>query len=96
MPCELQNAHSLELGCDCVGLVHYFDAHIVSYQGSAVKIPNAICMHEEDDGIMWKHKDWRTGHTASKVSPLLVHRSQNMHCLRTVVSVIAQSGVPHG
>ena len=71
-PSHPQNAHSLELGCDCVGVVHYFDGHLVSYQGSAVKIPNAICMHEEDDGILWKHKDWRTGHTASKVRAVVV------------------------
>ena len=24
-------------------------------------IPNAICMHEEDYGILWKHTDFRTG-----------------------------------
>ncbi len=24
-------------------------------------IPQAICMHEEDDGISWKHTDFRTG-----------------------------------
>ena len=29
--------------------------------GEAVTIPNAICMHEEDYGIAWKHTDFRTG-----------------------------------
>ena len=29
--------------------------------GNAVTIPNAICMHEEDYGISWKHTDFRTG-----------------------------------
>src|SRR4029077_11619329 len=24
-------------------------------------IRNAICLHEEDDGLLWKHLDWRTG-----------------------------------
>ncbi len=24
-------------------------------------IPNAVCMHEEDAGIAWKHTDFRTG-----------------------------------
>ena len=28
--------------------------------GGAVVIPNAICMHEEDTGIAWKHTDFRT------------------------------------
>jgi primary-amine oxidase len=26
-------------------------------------IPNAICLHEEDCGIAWKHTDFRTGYT---------------------------------
>jgi primary-amine oxidase len=26
-----------------------------------VRIPNAICIHEEDTGILWKHTDFRTG-----------------------------------
>ena len=24
-------------------------------------IPNAICMHEEDYGVLWRHIEWRTG-----------------------------------
>uniref|UniRef100_A0A0D3FS80 Amine oxidase n=1 Tax=Oryza barthii TaxID=65489 RepID=A0A0D3FS80_9ORYZ len=24
-------------------------------------IENAVCLHEEDHGILWKHRDWRTG-----------------------------------
>jgi len=56
-----RNCHSLELGCDCLGVIHYFDAHLVDSKGIPYKIKNAICMHEEDVGILWKHKDWRTG-----------------------------------
>lgn len=29
--------------------------------GAPVTIPNAVCMHEEDAGIAWKHTDFRTG-----------------------------------
>ena len=29
--------------------------------GSAIKIKNAICIHEEDDGLLWKHSDYRPG-----------------------------------
>ena len=29
--------------------------------GEATTIPNAVCMHEEDTGIGWKHTDFRTG-----------------------------------
>ena len=51
----------LTLGCDCVGEIYYFDAHLNDGRGEAVTIPNAVCMHEEDYGILWKHTDFRTG-----------------------------------
>jgi primary-amine oxidase len=52
-------ANSLELGCDCLGLIHYFDAHLCTSRGQPLTIKNAICMHEEDYGILWKHTDRR-------------------------------------
>jgi primary-amine oxidase len=52
-------ANSLELGCDCLGLIHYFDADMVTSRGEPLTIKNAICMHEEDFGILWKHTDRR-------------------------------------
>ena len=52
-------ANSLELGCDCLGLIKYFDAHLCDSRGNALTIKNAICMHEEDFGILWKHTDRR-------------------------------------
>jgi primary-amine oxidase len=52
-------ANSLELGCDCLGLIRYFDAHLVDSRGKPFTIKNAICMHEEDYGILWKHTDRR-------------------------------------
>jgi primary-amine oxidase len=52
-------ANSLELGCDCLGLIHYFDADLCTSRGAPWKIKNAICMHEEDYGILWKHTDRR-------------------------------------
>lgn len=54
--------NSLELGCDCLGLIHYFDAAIVEPDGAPRTIRNAICLHEEDTGMLWKHTDWRTEH----------------------------------
>lgn len=53
-------ANSLTLGCDCLGTIHYFDAVVNRIDGTAMVIPNAICMHEEDSGILWKHTDFRT------------------------------------
>ena len=52
--------NSLTLGCDCLGEIHYFDIDIVNYKGEPRRIENAICMHEEDYGILWKHYDAAT------------------------------------
>jgi primary-amine oxidase len=52
-------ANSLELGCDCLGYIKYFDGHVTDSKGNVVTIKNAICMHEEDYGILWKHTDRR-------------------------------------
>jgi primary-amine oxidase len=53
-------ANPLTLGCDCVGEIRYFDAVVNDNDGGAVTIPNAVCLHEEDAGIAWKHTDFRT------------------------------------
>lgn len=53
--------HSLELGCDCLGVIHYLDAVLCDGHGVPSVVKNAICIHEEDVGLGWKHKDWRTG-----------------------------------
>ena len=54
-------ANSLELGCDCLGLIHYFDIPMVEDEGAVTVMKNAVCMHEEDYGVLWKHFDFRTG-----------------------------------
>lgn len=53
-------ANSLALGCDCLGLIHYFDFPLVDSRGKVTPLKNAVCLHEEDFGILWKHTDWRT------------------------------------
>ncbi|ELY51118.1 tyramine oxidase [Natronococcus jeotgali DSM 18795] len=52
-------ANSLTEGCDCLGYMHYWDAALNDGDGNAQVIPNAICLHEEDYGLLWKHYDWR-------------------------------------
>lgn len=52
-----KNANSLAIGCDCLGVIHYFDGFVADDMGNPVNIPQAICMHEEDYGIQWKHTD---------------------------------------
>jgi len=73
-------ANALKLGCDCLGTIHYFDAHMTANDGSLLTLPNVVCMHEEDDGILWKHTIVRIGHVE-------VRRSR-----RLVVSFIATVG----
>jgi primary-amine oxidase len=52
-------ANSLRLGCDCLGHIEYLDAHMCDSRGKPLKVENAICIHEEDYGILWKHTDRR-------------------------------------
>ena len=52
-----QLINSLKLGCDCLGEIHYFDIDQITHEGEVKKVENAICMHEEDYGIQWKHYD---------------------------------------
>ncbi|ABG99520.1 amine oxidase (copper-containing) (plasmid) [Rhodococcus jostii RHA1] len=52
-------ANSLALGCDCLGEIQYFDGIVSDSHGNPMTIKNAVCMHEEDDSIMWKHYDYR-------------------------------------
>ena len=52
-----KNANHLELGCDCLGVIRYLDGYVADDHGHPVRIPNVVCMHEEDYGILWKHTD---------------------------------------
>ncbi len=72
--------NSLSLGCDCLGAITYLDAVFASEHGTPFVVEQAICIHEEDYGILWKHLDMATGHAE-------VRRSR-----RLVVSAIATVG----
>lgn len=54
-------ANNLSLGCDCLGVIKYFDSVSVGPDGTAKVNPNVVCLHEQDNGISWKHTNWRTG-----------------------------------
>ncbi|CCH89603.1 Primary amine oxidase [Modestobacter italicus] len=73
-------ANPLELGCDCLGEIRYFDGYVNDQDGEPVRIGNAVCMHEEDASIGWKHTDFRTG------------RAEVRRNRRLVVSMIATVG----
>lgn len=42
-------------------MIKYLDGVIVNADGTGEKAPNVICIHEQDNGINWKHTNWRTG-----------------------------------
>ncbi|CAE7052540.1 unnamed protein product [Rhizoctonia solani] len=70
-------ANELSLGCDCLGTIHYLPGHFIGHDGNTVTIKNAICIHEEDAGLLWKHTDYRPG-----------GRSHSVRSRKLVVSMI--------
>ena len=67
--------NSLALGCDCVGEIRYLDAHLVDREGRPRAVPNAICLHEEDAGLLWKHSDELAGRVEVRRARRLVVNS---------------------
>jgi primary-amine oxidase len=63
---------SLTLGCDCLGEIVYVDATVHDSAGEPVRIPQAICLHEEDNAILWKHVDQVTGAEVRRMRRLVV------------------------
>jgi primary-amine oxidase len=64
--------NSLELGCDCLGEIVYLDGVSVDENGEATLLKNAICLHEEDYGILWKHVDQPNGVSETRRSRRMV------------------------
>ncbi|KAL7892140.1 copper amine oxidase [Trichoderma sp. SZMC 28014] len=73
------NANNLQLGCDCLGTIKYFDGWHNTRSGEPLKMPNVICCHEQDDGILWKHTNFRTKNAVVTRSRILV--------LQTIITV---------
>ena len=65
-------ANSLELGCDCLGEIRYLDVELADGNGEPYTISQAICLHEEDAGLLWKHYDGNLGTTETRRSRRLV------------------------
>jgi primary-amine oxidase len=63
---------SLELGCDCLGQISYLDAVLNDTKGEPYTIRHAVCIHEEDDGILWKHVDDHSGAETRRQRRLVV------------------------
>lgn len=65
-------ANSLQLGCDCLGEIRYFDVELAGQNGEPYTIQQAICLHEEDSGLLWKHFDATLQTTETRRSRRLV------------------------
>jgi primary-amine oxidase len=76
-------ANSLVLGCDCLGEIHYFDVCLNDPEGQPAPLKNAICMHEEDYSLLWKHLEYNEDGTTR----VEVRRSR-----RLVISSISTVG----
>eukprot|EP01052_Picozoa_sp_SAG31_P019606 SAG31_NODE_1437_length_8339_cov_26.148058_4_plen_275_part_00 len=61
-----KSVNELELGCDCLGNIKYLDAYMNDDSGKLEHKRNAICIHEEDDGVLWKHKGSKSGKYATQ------------------------------
>ncbi|KAK9815019.1 hypothetical protein WJX73_005030 [Symbiochloris irregularis] len=64
--------NSLELGCDCVGHIHYFDTVLNNSKGEPEIKRKVVCLHEEDAGMLWKHTELRSGHVEQRRGRRLV------------------------
>jgi len=53
-------ANNLKLGCDCLGSIYYMSGVVSNPDGQPVNMPNVICVHEQDNGLLWKHTNYRT------------------------------------
>ncbi|HEU4421753.1 MAG TPA: primary-amine oxidase [Pilimelia sp.] len=63
---------SLKLGCDCLGEITYVDAVLHDSHGEPYTIENAICVHEEDNAVLWKHVDHTTGAEVRRARRLVI------------------------
>jgi primary-amine oxidase len=63
---------SLEFGCDCLGEIRYIDAELHNSAGEPYSIPRAICVHEEDNAVLWKHVDHTAGAEVRRMRRLVV------------------------
>lgn len=56
--CWLQEGDAVQL-LTCRS--QYFDGLLTNVDGSSRVSERVICLHEQDNGISWKHTNWRTG-----------------------------------
>ncbi|KAM0273924.1 hypothetical protein ACHAQH_008128 [Verticillium albo-atrum] len=74
-------ANNLELGCDCLGAIHYFDTFLVDPSGNPTLAKAVVCLHEQDNGIGWKHTNYRTNRAV-----VARHRELVIQCVVTLAN----------
>ncbi|OJJ86142.1 uncharacterized protein ASPGLDRAFT_34040 [Aspergillus glaucus CBS 516.65] len=67
-------SNTLTLGCDCLSHIAYLDGVRTTGAGEPVVIKDVICMHEMDNGIGWKHTNFRNNKASMVRSRQLVIR----------------------
>lgn len=77
-------ANSLDLGCDCLGRIHYFDGDVALSDGQMLRQKNVVCLHEQDMGIGMKHTNYRTSR------PFVTRNRQLV--LQTIITVANYGG----
>lgn len=65
-------ANELALGCDCLGEILYLDYDHWDTKGDLVRLKGVVCIHEQDDGIGWKHTNFRTNKPSVTRSRVLI------------------------
>ncbi|KAK6911066.1 hypothetical protein L486_05318 [Kwoniella mangroviensis CBS 10435] len=65
-------ANELALGCDCLGEIAYLNFDHFSQDGSPTLQRGVVCIHEQDDGIGWKHTNFRTNRPSVTRSRILI------------------------
>lgn len=73
-------ANSLELGKCCLGSISYLDFDGVTRNGGIASIENAVCIHEEDAGLLHKHTDFRNNE---------VHSARNRKLIISFICTVA-------
>jgi primary-amine oxidase len=81
-------ANDLQLGCDCLGSIHYLSWDLSDDRGGVTHMPNAVCVHEQDGGIGWKHTNYRTGRAA-----VVRNRELVLQSIITVANYEVRGGV---
>ena len=78
------------------GRIHYLDAHLTDLFGEPSTIENAICLHEEDAGLSWKHCDFRTDRTeVRRARKLVISSISHRRQLRVRLLLVPPPGRPH-